>query len=178
MQEEFLKIPMKRIAVLIGHNGETKKRIECLTHTKINVDSKTGEVDVSFEGENAINLYNALNIIKAIARGFSPEHALLLLDENYYIEFIDLTHELGKNEKLLLSKRGRVIGKHGSVRQQIEQDTGTFISVYGKTIGIIGKIEGVQTAKKAIEMLLSGATHDSVKGFLRKKAIQDEKFEL
>lgn len=36
-----------RLAVLIGKNGRTKQRIEKLTHTKIEIDSSTGEYSVN-----------------------------------------------------------------------------------------------------------------------------------
>lgn len=171
--EEYLNIPKDRIAVLIGKKGETKEEIEKLTSTKIEVDSKTGEVDVS--GEDALNFYISLNIIKAIARGFSPEHAFLLKQENYFLEIMDLREKLGKNDKLIQQKKGRVIGKKGKTRKEIEEKTETFVSVYGKTISIIGKEEGTEKAKQAIEMLLKGASHSSAESFLFKK---EKEFEI
>ncbi|MHA1345654.1 MAG: KH domain-containing protein, partial [Candidatus Heimdallarchaeaceae archaeon] len=39
MSSEFLvRIPVERIAVLIGPKGSTKKRIEELTHSKLMID--------------------------------------------------------------------------------------------------------------------------------------------
>ena len=75
--EYQLKIPKERIAVLIGKDGEIKNRLEESTKTRINVDSKEGEVTVS--GADALNLLTAREMIHAIARGFNPETALLLL---------------------------------------------------------------------------------------------------
>ena len=37
----------QRLPIVIGKNGETKKLIEKLTHTRIEVDSETGEVTIS-----------------------------------------------------------------------------------------------------------------------------------
>ena len=165
--QEYLKVPKERIAVLIGKNGETRKEIEKTTKTKIEIDSKTGDIDV--DGEDAITFYISLNIIKAIARGFSPEHAFLLKEEDYSLEIIELKEILGKNEKLLQQKKGRVIGKNGKTRKQIEEQTDTLISVYGKTIGIIGKEKGIKKAKTTIKMLLEGASHSSAESFLSKE---------
>ena len=39
-----LKIPKDRIAVLIGKNGEVKREIEELTESRIEIDSKEGDV--------------------------------------------------------------------------------------------------------------------------------------
>jgi len=166
--QEYLKIPKDRIAVLIGKNGETRKKIEELTETKIGIDSKTGEVDIETKN-NAIDFYISLNIIKAIGRGFSPEHAFMLKDENYSLEIIDLKEMLGKNEKLIQQKKGRVIGKNGKTRNEIEDQTDSFVSVYGHTISIIGKADGMGKAKKTIKMLLEGASHSTAEVFLYKE---------
>jgi len=47
--------------------------------------------------------------------------------------------------------------------------TATEISVYGKTVGIIGTIEQVKIAREAVEMLIKGVSHESVFSFLEKK---------
>jgi ribosomal RNA assembly protein len=65
--------------------------------------------------------------------------------------------------------RGRVIGKDGRSREQIEDMTGTAISVHGKTVAIIGGIEQVKTARTAVEMLLNGVPHETVFSFLDRK---------
>ncbi|MFH0970038.1 MAG: KH domain-containing protein [Candidatus Diapherotrites archaeon] len=173
--DEF-SIPKERVAVIIGPNGKTKKAIETKTGTKIHIDSKNG--DVTIEAEDAAKTLKASNMVRAIGRGFSPEHAMKLLDDEYYLEFIHLTELLGKNWKQIQSKKGRVIGKDGSIREKIEVDTKTHISVYGKTIGIIGKAEGVEKAKEAVTMLIKGAEHASVLNYLRQSHTQEEEFEF
>ena len=65
--------------------------------------------------------------------------------------------------------KGRVIGREGKSRQIIEELSETNISVYGKTIGIIGSTESASIARQAVESLLKGATHASVFKFLEKK---------
>ena len=75
--EEFsyeLKIPKERVAVLIGKKGEIKKQIEQATNTKLKIDSKEGDVEIS--GEDALKLYATREIIRAIGRGFNPEIAM------------------------------------------------------------------------------------------------------
>ena len=175
--EESIKIPKERIAVLIGSKCVTRNKIENLTKTVLEIDSKSGEVDVEAK-EEELNFYNALNIIKAIGRGFAPEKAFLLLDSEYFLDVIDLTQEIGKSAKQMEIKKGRIIGKRGKARESIERSTNTFISVYGKTVSIIGKPEEVENARKAIEMLLEGAKHSSVLGFLERKQRESRKFEL
>jgi len=47
--------------------------------------------------------------------------------------------------------------------------TGTYVSVYGKTVSIIGEIEHLQIAKEAVEMILKGSRHKTVYSFLERK---------
>ncbi len=173
--EEFT-IPKDRVAVAIGEKGAVKKTVEESTHTKIIIDSKNGDVEI--EGEDAVKVLTASNVVRAIGRGFSPEHALKLLGDEYYFELVHLPEIVGKNWKALQSKRGRIIGKEGKIRQQIEQDTHTFVSVYGKTIGVIGKVNDVQKAMEAIHMLLKGAQHQTVLNYLRQSLDAAEEFEF
>ncbi len=164
--EDTIRIPRERIGAVIGKNGQTKKDLEHSNKVKLKVDSQSGEVGVKGNTQNPIGFYNSLNIIKAIARGFSAEHAFLLNQENYSLEIIDIKEELNATEKELEQKKGRIIGTAGKTRSEIEAKTDCFIAVYGKTVSIIGETEHMDDAKKAIEMLLSGASHSRVYGYL------------
>ncbi len=170
MEEEYsyeLKIPKERIAVLIGQKGEIKKEIEDETHCKIDIDSKEGDVIIS--GEDTLGMFTAKEIIKAIARGFSPEHAKLLLKQDYTLEIVSLQDYSGKSKNKSIRLKGRVIGSEGKSRRIIEEMTETYLSVYGKTISILGRPENVTTARKAIESLLAGSPHASIYKWLEKK---------
>ncbi|MDD1634583.1 MAG: KH domain-containing protein, partial [Methanomicrobiales archaeon] len=65
--------------------------------------------------------------------------------------------------------RGRIIGRDGRSREQIEEMTGTQISVFGKSVAMIGGHEQLKTARTAIEMLVNGVPHETVFSFLDKK---------
>ncbi|MBS3131044.1 RNA-processing protein [Candidatus Woesearchaeota archaeon] len=160
-----LKIPRERVAVLIGKEGEVKKSIEEETHSKINVDSKEGDVFVI--GEDALGLYTAREVIKAIGRGFNPDIARLLLKQDYVFEVISLA-DYAKSKDSMTRLKGRVIGKEGKSRELIEQLTESSVCVYGKTISIIGEPESASAAKQAVENLLKGSTHANVYKWLEK----------
>jgi ribosomal RNA assembly protein len=170
-----LKIPKERIAVLIGKSGETKKKIEEITGTKLDVNSQEGDVSVS--GEDAISLYNTRELIKAIGRGFNPDIAQLLLKGDYIFDNINL-NDVVKTKNELLRLKGRVIGKDGKSRRLIEELTESFISVYGKTIGMIGESQNVSICRRAVESLLRGSTHASVYKWLEKQRKELKKREL
>jgi len=161
-----LKIPMDRIAVLIGKNGEIKKYIEEETKTKLKIDSDEGDVFVS--GEDALGLFNAREVIRAVGRGFNPDVAQVLLKGDYIFETINIMDFSGKSKDNMLRLKGRVIGSEGKSRRTIENLSDTRISVYGKTIAIIGQPENVGAAKRAIESLLTGSQHANVYKWLEK----------
>ena len=167
--EEFayeLKIPEERVAVLIGKDGVTKKEIEEASKSKLDI-SKEGDVIIT--GEDALLMYTTKDMVRAIARGFNPKVALLLLKTDYTLEIIDMKDIAGKSKNTLQRLKGRVIGKGGKSREEIERLTDCRISVYGKTVGIIGEVAQVTIAREAVAMLITGSQHKTVYTFLEKK---------
>jgi len=136
---EQLKIPKDRISVLIGKKGFTKRKIQKITSTILRINSEEG--DVFIEGES-LDVFNCLNIIRAISRGFNPEIALKLLDDDYSFEMIDI-EEFSRNKRDLIRIKSRLIGTEGRARKHLEELTNTSIVVYGKTVCIIGRIDDV-----------------------------------
>jgi len=172
----YLKIPQKRVGVLIGSNGEIKRKIENLTQTTLDIDSSEGTITISpkEDMEDPLGVWKTNNIIKAIGRGFSPELAFKLNEDDIYLEVIKLSDYLGKSKKALSRYKGRIIGRDGKTRDTIIKMGEVSLVVYGKTVSIIGTIENVLIAKEAVEMILSGSRHKSVYSFLEHKH-QDKK---
>jgi len=170
MASEFiyeLKISRDRIAVLIGTKGNVKREIESSTKTKIEIDSKEGDVFIS--GKDGLGLFNAKELIRAIGFGFNPEIALLLLKPDYVFEVIGIKDYAGKSKEAIIRLKGRVIGKEGKSRKIIEELSESYVSVHGKFISIIGTPEAASIARQAIESLLRGSTHANVYKWLEKK---------
>ena len=174
---ETVRIPKERIGVLIGAEGKVKRKLEKLAGVLIEVDGETGEVGIE-GGENTANFYDAVNVVKAIGRGFSPENAFALLGEEMLLEVIKVSDVVGGSEKAIQTKKARVIGTGGKAREAIENATGAKISVLGKTISIIGDHESVGLARKGVEMLLAGATHKKAMDFVNRERKGMEKFTL
>jgi ribosomal RNA assembly protein len=167
MQE--IKITGSRVGVLIGKGGSTKKELETKTHTTITIDSKEGLVKIEGEEENTISLLRAVEIINAVNRGFSPERAFEMIeDEDLLLDVIDLG-AMTDGPRQLDRLRGRIIGKDGRAREQIEDMTDVEISVFGKTVALIGYPEQLKTARAAIDMLIEGVPHENVFAFLDRK---------
>lgn len=164
MEEEFVKVPQDRIGTIIGKQGKTKEELEKNLNVKIVVAD--GVVKISKGNtEDPLAVWKAKDVIKAIARGFSPEKAFKLLKNGKIFEILDL-NRYAKTKNDLLRKKGRVIGKNGKTREYIESMTGTYMSVYGKTISFIGDFENVYDAKKATEIILEGKPHSAAYYYL------------
>ena len=168
---EYLKIPRERVGVVIGKNGTTKDEIENLTKTSITVDSEAGTIAISptEETEDPLSVWKARFIVKAIGRGFNPEISFKLMGDETILEIINLPDYVGKSKKAILRQKARIIGKEGRTKDIITDMTGVDISIYGKTVAIIGDMEQIQIAKEAVEMILNGVRHKTVYAFLEKK---------
>jgi ribosomal RNA assembly protein len=144
------------------------------------VDSKEGNVTI--EATEATNdplaVWRARDIVIAIARGFSPKKSFRLLDEDEAMEVMDLTDFVGRSENALKRIRGRIIGENGKTRRSIEELTGVNLSVYGRTVSIIGEYDQLSVAKEAIMLFIRGAQHGTVYRFLHRKSRELKKARL
>lgn len=168
----FLKIPKERVGVLIGPEGRTKKSIEEKLSVELQIDSDAGDVTIMMaeKGTDPSTLFRAKDVITALGRGFSPEHAFRLIRvEEAVLDVIDLRSAFGKSEADIKRVKGRIIGMNGKTRRIIEELTDTNVAVYGHTVSVIGTIEQVEVAREAIEMLVKGSMHGTVYRFLHRK---------
>jgi len=149
----------------VFRGGEVKQEIERRTGTQLTLDSETGEVRIE-PGEDPLGALKAREVIHAIARGFSSERAFRLFQDDQLLEVIDIRDFAGSSERALVRLKGRAIGERGKTRQILEETTGAHVSIYGKTIAIIGTAEQLAVARGAIQILLEGAKHSSVYRFL------------
>jgi ribosomal RNA assembly protein len=161
--QETIKVPSDRVGVIVGRNGRVRKRIEELTNVKLDINPE-GIVTMSSTGESEdpVLAWKARDIVRAIARGFSPRNAFILIDEDTMLIVISLRDAVGSSPNQIKRVAGRIIGENGRTRRVIEQITGTRVAVYGRTVSLIGQNPGLDNARRAIEMLISGAPHSAV----------------
>ena len=163
-----IKIPRERIGALIGKGGRVKQDIEKRCGVAIEVDSENG--DAMITGEKPVEqmeMFKAVEIISAIARGFSPQRAMRLMEEEELFQAMDLRDYTGKSPSALERVKGRIIGEGGKSRRTIEDLTGASISVYGHTVGVIGKYHEIKLATDAIGLLCRGSMHKTVYNMLQ-----------
>lgn len=164
---KYLKIPMERIGVLIGHKGETKQSLEKKTGIKINIDSKLGEITIEDKDiEDPLILIKLENFIKAIGRGFSPQNAFVLFNDDADFFIFDLQVYAGKKDTHIRRLKSRVIGKEGKTRKVLEELTDSKISIYGNTVSIISDVVKMNILKKSIDMILQGSKQATVYHFV------------
>lgn len=167
---EGIRIPQRRVGVLIGPEGATLREIKDRSGVLLHIDSESG--DVTFDDSKAYNpalTMQVREIVRAIGRGFPPEIAFRLLQDDTYLEVMDIQDYVGKKPNHVARVRARLIGTHGKTRIIIEETTGANMRIEGDTVAILGDIHEVALGKEAVEMLIEGAPHSAVYKMLERK---------
>ena len=166
--KDYVQVPVERVGALIGKGGSVKSEIEETYGVELEVESSTGRVCIKLlEHSNPANLLTVKNIIQAIGHGVSPEKALKTFkEEDATLHVIDLKYVLGDSRNNLVRVKGRLIGEKGKARKLIEELTNTAISISDHTVAIVGRLENVEVARRAIEMLIAGRPHNVVWKYL------------
>ena len=162
------RIPKDRIAAVIGRNGITRREIEEKGHVSLRIDSEEGEVSI-IQKDDALNATLTASVIQAIGRGFSPEKAFLLFEEDYTLYIISLREFAKPGSHRIGEIKGRLIGRNGRTRQIIEEMTSTHISIYGDTVSIIGDYISIEYGKEAVMRLIAGSKQRTVYQYLEKQ---------
>jgi ribosomal RNA assembly protein len=161
--EKLIRISTDRIGVLIGKSGKIKSHIEKACSVQLEIDSETGETLIKGVGMiEDTQPFKAAEIVYAIGRGFSPINAMKLLEGENTLHVIDLRQFVGKSPTQVERIKGRIIGENGKARRNMERLSDTSISVYGKTVSIIGDPSKLKLAVDAISAISNGSMHGAV----------------
>jgi len=174
--QHTMKIPKERIGAIIGKGGKVKLQIEKRCGVEIEIDSESGDARISGNKPvEQMEAFRAIEVISAISRGFSPERASRLFeDEEIMFQQMDLHDYAGKSPNALERIKGRIIGEGGKARRTIEELSGAYVSVYGHMVGFIGNFKEVKLATDAIVMLAKGNMHKSVYKMLQDARRRDK----
>lgn len=165
---QHVRVPQDRLGVLIGEGGATMREIEREAEVRLDIDSETGSVGIETVGDPITGLKGP-TIVKAIGRGFDPDTALSLLDDDMrMLETVDIDAAT-RNDKDMRRQKGRLIGEDGRTRELMAELSGASVVIYGSTLGAIGQPQEVEAVRRAAEMLLEGAPHGAAYSFLERK---------
>lgn len=162
---EFVAIPEDRMKILRENILVYNRKLRNFLDVKISVNE-----DVEIDGEDALAVMRVKEIVRAFGRGFEFEDALLLVDEEYILEVLNVS-DFAKSRNRQVVLKGRIIGTESKVKKLIEKCSGAKIAVYGKTVSIIGKWENLRVAREAVEIILSGSRHSTVFMFLKERKV-------
>ncbi|HEY3094649.1 MAG TPA: KH domain-containing protein [Nitrososphaera sp.] len=174
--QHTMKIPKERIGAIIGKGGRVKLQIEKRCGVEIEIDSDSGDARISGNKPvEQMEAFRAVEVITAISRGFSPERAYRLFEnEEIMFQQMDLHDYAGKSPNALERIKGRIIGEGGKARRMIEELSGAHVSVYGHMVGFIGNFKEVKLATDAIALLAKGSMHKSVYTMLQDARRRDK----
>ena len=159
--------------IIVERMNKIKKAVPVIEN-KVKVKVSFGKGNVIVKG-NELNEYIVEQVVRAVDFGFDVEDALLLTNEDFVLEFIEVKeHTRRKNLKEV---RARLIGTGGKARKTIENLTGSVIVIHDNTVGVIVDSNHLDAVVQGIESLIQGAKHGNVFAFLEKQNVSRRKFD-
>jgi ribosomal RNA assembly protein len=159
--------------VPIQNMNKIKKAVPAIEN-KVKVKIGFGKGNITISGSE-LNEYLVEKVVQAVDFGFNVDDALLLLSDDFVLEFIEVKeHTRRKN---LREVRARIIGTGGKAKKTIENLTGSVIVISGNTVGVIVDADHLDAVVQGLESLIQGAKHGNVFAYLEKQNVSRRKFE-
>jgi KH domain-containing protein len=140
---------------------KNKNRLERMLNVKIILKKD----EISLEGAPE-NEYIAEKVIDAINLGFSLPVALLIKEEDFLFEILDIKHYTRRKD--LETVRARLIGRGGKTLKTLNTLTECHFEIKDNCVGIIGSPECIKNAQNAVISLIQGSKQANVYSFLEK----------
>tara|TARA_Y100000310_G_C20309785_1_gene635692 strand:+ start:109 stop:594 length:486 start_codon:yes stop_codon:yes gene_type:complete len=134
---------------------QNKKELEDKLKVKISVKG----VNTTIEGKE-IDEYFASRVLESMEYPFLVEDSLLLKDEDYLFEVIDIKDHTKRTDLGVI--KGRIIGQKGKTLKVLSDLTGCEVVVKDNHIAIIGPSENIEHAQQAIISLIKGSKQGNV----------------
>lgn len=145
--------------------AKVKKAIRFIEN-KIKIRISLNKSKVTIKG-NELNEFIVGEIIRAIEFGFEAEDAVLLANENFVLEFINIKEHTRRRN--LEEVRSRVIGTDGKAKKTIEELTGAVLAINENSVGMIVDTEHLESAVQGVISLIQGSKHGNVFSYLEKQ---------
>lgn len=140
---------------------KNKKKLERLLNVKIIIKSE----EISVEGIPE-NEYIAEKVIDAINFGFPVPIALLIKEEDFLFEILEIKKYTHRKDLEII--RARIIGKEGKTLKTLNTLTDCHFELKDNSVGIIGSPELIKNAQNAVIFIIQGSKQANVYSFLEK----------
>ncbi len=155
----------KLIADKIGRVVKNKSQVENELGVKIAVKGR----EVSIEGTPEDEYY-AERIVEALNLGFPAEIAILIKEEDYVFEILNIKSYTKRKDFERI--RGRIIGTDGKTLKVLESLTKCFFEVKDNNVGIIGHADNIKNDQEGIISLIRGAKQSKVYSYLEQHQVE------
>lgn len=145
-----------------GKIRKNKKRLEKELNANITIKGK--EIQVQSKEDDSVDEFFDEKIIEALDFGFPLKTALLVGNEDFHFEILNIKDYTKRKD--LERIRARIIGKKAKTIKTLMELTRCAIKLEENEIGIIGPNECIQNAQQGIESLVRGAKQANVYKFI------------
>lgn len=136
---------------------------QCKLQIKMNLAA--GTIDLRTCEQTASNgiIQRAEEFIRAVLLGFAVEDAVAILKlDSVYVDCFEVEDVKSLKNEHLGRAIGRIAGRKGKIKANLENISQTRIVVEGKRIRILGTVESIRLAKTAISRLIMGSQPSKV----------------
>ena len=157
------------MSILISEDAskviKNKKKLERLLNVKITIKGKEITIEGIPEDE-----YIAEKVIDAINFGFPVSVALLIKEEDFLFEILDIKKYTHRKDFETI--RARIIGKGGKTLKTLNTLTQCYFELKDNDVGIIGSAELIKNAQDAVIFLIQGSKQANVYTYLEKHHVK------
>jgi ribosomal RNA assembly protein len=151
------------------------EKIQRIIKNRERLEKKLG-IKITYRGREitihgpAEDEYIAEKVIEALDFGFPFSVALLIEEEDYILEILNIKNYTKRKD--LERIRARIIGKEGKALRTFQGLTKCYFEIKGNSIAIVGDPEYIRNAQEAMISVMRGAKHSNVYTFLEQHQIK------
>ena len=145
----------------------TKNRERLQEKLDVKITNRGKEVYIDGEAENE---FIAEKVILALDFGFPFSIALLIKDQEYEFEILNIKNYTRKKDFIRI--KARIIGAKGKTIKTLSDLTKCDFEIKDHEVGIIGDPEYLKNAQQGIISLVQGSKQANVYNYLEKHQIQ------